>query len=353
MVQRREGGRRPAANPIRDGVRLRVRRPAASHELPALPRGHGARADAAKVGPLRGEAARAAALRRAEGGVLPGGFRPGRGRTGRARPVPRASAGGAHASGGVALPPLPEPALPPRARAAGAGRHAGRGAASHESAARRAARPRPVRRAGARGGHPKPGRIRRPGDSAGATEPGGGGSRDARLHDIRGPAWRRGRGAPEGGSPAQAYRPGRGERGAALGARRLADAPRPARTRQTAPLGRRMMRSLTTSVNARRLGQVGVDACLLGLAYYLAYVLRFDSGIPDRYEELLRDTIALTVAMKLVIFAMFGLYSKLWRFVDQKDFESILKAVVISTVGLIVVLFLFSIGRHDPPRGVL
>src|SRR5687767_407925 len=113
------------------------------------------------------------------------------------------------------------------------------------------------------------------------------------------------------------------------------------------------MKSLTSSVNARRLGQVGVDACLLALAYYLAYVLRFDEGIPNRYENLLWDTIALTVAMKLVIFAMFGLYSKLWRFVDQKDFESILKAVVVSTVGLIVVLFLFSIGRHDPPRGVL
>jgi FlaA1/EpsC-like NDP-sugar epimerase len=57
--------------------------------------------------------------------------------------------------------------------------------------------------------------------------------------------------------------------------------------------------------------------------------------------------------MKLVIFAMFGLYSKLWRFVDQKDFEAILRAVVVSTVGLIVVLFLFSIGRHDPPRSVV
>jgi FlaA1/EpsC-like NDP-sugar epimerase len=113
------------------------------------------------------------------------------------------------------------------------------------------------------------------------------------------------------------------------------------------------MRSLSSSVNARRLGQVGVDACLLALAYYLAYILRFDSGIPLRYERLLGDTIALTVAMKLVIFAMFGLYSKLWRFVDQKDFESILKAVMVSTVGLIVVLFVFSIGRHDPPRGVI
>jgi FlaA1/EpsC-like NDP-sugar epimerase len=113
------------------------------------------------------------------------------------------------------------------------------------------------------------------------------------------------------------------------------------------------MKSLTTSVNARRLGQVGIDACLLALAYYLAYVLRFDSGIPHRYELLLSDTIVVTVAMKLAIFALFGLYSKLWRFVDQKDFETILKAVVVSSVGVIVFLFVFSIGKHDPPRGVL
>ena len=54
---------------------------------------------------------------------------------------------------------------------------------------------------------------------------------------------------------------------------------------------RERMRSLRSSVNVRRLGQVGVDACLLALAYYLAYVLRFDAGIPDRYEDLLGDTI--------------------------------------------------------------
>jgi FlaA1/EpsC-like NDP-sugar epimerase len=113
------------------------------------------------------------------------------------------------------------------------------------------------------------------------------------------------------------------------------------------------MRSLASSVNVRRVGQVGVDAALLGLAYYLAYSLRFDGSIPARYDRLLEETIVLIVVMKLVIFALFGLYSKLWRFVDQRDFETILKAVVVSTVGVIVVLFLFSIGRHDPPRTVL
>jgi FlaA1/EpsC-like NDP-sugar epimerase len=113
------------------------------------------------------------------------------------------------------------------------------------------------------------------------------------------------------------------------------------------------MRSITSSVNFRRAAQAGVDACLLALAYYLAYVLRFDSGIPHRYEELLGDTIAVVVVMKLVVFALFGLYSKLWRFVDQKDFEAIVKAVFVSSVLVIAALFLLAPSHTDPPRGVI
>src|SRR5262245_51330007 len=113
------------------------------------------------------------------------------------------------------------------------------------------------------------------------------------------------------------------------------------------------MNTLRSSVSLRRLGQVAVDGCLLLMAYYLAYVLRFDGDIHPRYQTLLEDTIVLVVLMKLVIFGLFGLYSKLWRFVDQKDFETLLKAVVVSTVCLIAGLFLFSLGHSAPPRSVV
>jgi FlaA1/EpsC-like NDP-sugar epimerase len=113
------------------------------------------------------------------------------------------------------------------------------------------------------------------------------------------------------------------------------------------------MRKLGSSVTVRRVGQIGVDAVLLSAAYALAYVLRFDEGIPARYEDLLASTIVFAVAMKLVIFALFGLYSKLWRYVDQRDFESIVKAVVVSSFVLIAALFLLSLERTDPPRGVI
>src|SRR4051794_8512179 len=113
------------------------------------------------------------------------------------------------------------------------------------------------------------------------------------------------------------------------------------------------MRSLSTSVSVRRLGQVAADVCLVAAAYYLAYVLRFDSGIPHKYGLLLERTIIFVVLMKVTIFALFGLYSKLWRFVDQKDFESTVKAVVVATVVVIAALFLLFPSRTDPPRGVI
>jgi FlaA1/EpsC-like NDP-sugar epimerase len=98
---------------------------------------------------------------------------------------------------------------------------------------------------------------------------------------------------------------------------------------------------------------VAVDAALIALAYYLAFVLRFDAGIPPRYEDLLIQTIGFVVLMKISLFALFGLYSKLWRFVDQADFESIVKAVVVASFALIGSLFLLSPTSADPPRGVV
>jgi FlaA1/EpsC-like NDP-sugar epimerase len=115
-----------------------------------------------------------------------------------------------------------------------------------------------------------------------------------------------------------------------------------------------MTNRLLSSVFARRLAQAAVDACLIALAYILAFVLRFDPAIPVRYDELLRDSIAFVVVGKLVIFALAGLYHKLWRFVDARDFEAIVRAVVIASFALVGVFFLVPAAwTVDPPRGVI
>jgi FlaA1/EpsC-like NDP-sugar epimerase len=114
-----------------------------------------------------------------------------------------------------------------------------------------------------------------------------------------------------------------------------------------------MRARIDSSVALRRAAQATVDLCLLAAAYSLAYVLRFDS-IPQRYQDLLLQSIAFVVVGKLAIFYGFGLYHKLWRFIDQQDFESIVKAVIASSVAMVAVFFAIPKSvALDPPRGVI
>src|SRR4051794_20222300 len=113
------------------------------------------------------------------------------------------------------------------------------------------------------------------------------------------------------------------------------------------------MRSrLATSVTARRLLQVLIDSCLIAVAWCTAFLLRFDDTMPQRYEELMWKSVAFVIAGKLLFFSASGLYSKLWRFVDARDFEAIVRAVVVSTFALVVVFYLMPPSVvADPPRG--
>jgi FlaA1/EpsC-like NDP-sugar epimerase len=105
-------------------------------------------------------------------------------------------------------------------------------------------------------------------------------------------------------------------------------------------------------VYRHRLLQVAVDAGLVAVAYVGAYLLRFDQGIPPRYEDLLRDTIAFVVLGKVAIFAAFGMYHKWWRYVGLRDLEAILKAAVVASLVMVGALFIWSPTDNDIPRSV-
>src|SRR3954452_24060581 len=113
-----------------------------------------------------------------------------------------------------------------------------------------------------------------------------------------------------------------------------------------------MRTRFTDPVYRHRMLQLAVDALLVAAAYSLAYVLRFDNGIPQRYQDLLVDTIAFVVVGKVAIFAAFGLYQKWWRYVGLRDLESILRAVVVASLALVGVLYVWSPTDHDLPRSI-
>jgi FlaA1/EpsC-like NDP-sugar epimerase len=95
---------------------------------------------------------------------------------------------------------------------------------------------------------------------------------------------------------------------------------------------RRRIRSAALPLHRHSLPQLGIDAALVALAYLLAFRLRFDGGIPNDYADLLAATLPYVVAASLLIFTLFGLYEKWWRYVGQRDYVGILQAVIVATL---------------------
>ena len=69
------------------------------------------------------------------------------------------------------------------------------------------------------------------------------------------------------------------------------------------------------------------DAGLIALAWYLAFTLRFDQGVPRYYDTLFRRTILIVVAIKLVVFVLFRFYDRWWRYVSIRDMWSAVRGV--------------------------
>ncbi len=97
---------------------------------------------------------------------------------------------------------------------------------------------------------------------------------------------------------------------------------------------RRRIRS-AAPVHRHSVPQLLVDGLLVALAYYLAFQLRFDGHVLKRYDDLFESTLPWVVAVSLVVFAAFGLYQRLWTFVGQRDYEAVVKSVIVATLVIV------------------
>ena len=98
---------------------------------------------------------------------------------------------------------------------------------------------------------------------------------------------------------------------------------------------RRRIRSAALPIHRHSLPQIAVDAGLVALAYWLAYRLRFDGGVPEDYRQLFSRTLAFVVGGSLVIFAGFGMYRHWMRYSSQREYVKIGQAVLASVLALV------------------
>ncbi|MDQ3778817.1 MAG: polysaccharide biosynthesis protein, partial [Actinomycetota bacterium] len=105
-------------------------------------------------------------------------------------------------------------------------------------------------------------------------------------------------------------------------------------------------------VNRHRLWQLAADGALIGLAWWLAFQLRFDFDVPSNFRDGLWATVAIVVAIKLAVFVAFGFYNRWWRYVSTKDmWRAALGVVVASVIAANAIYFIDPFERRLP-RGV-
>ncbi|MCA9471173.1 MAG: hypothetical protein MRJ96_11575 [Nitrospirales bacterium] len=103
-------------------------------------------------------------------------------------------------------------------------------------------------------------------------------------------------------------------------------------------------------MHKKRVGEVVVDCLLIGLAFTIAFLIRFD-GMPSEYIPAIASALPILIPLKLGAFFYFGLYRGLWRYVGMQDIISIIKAVSLSSLlGVVVITMLFRFEGY--PRSV-
>ena len=106
-------------------------------------------------------------------------------------------------------------------------------------------------------------------------------------------------------------------------------------------------------INRHRLWQLVADGLLVATAWWLAFELRFDHGVPVYYDTLFKRTILIVVAIKLLVFILFGFYDRWWRYVSTRDMWGAARGVTVaSLVADVTVYFASPVADVRLPRSI-
>lgn len=96
---------------------------------------------------------------------------------------------------------------------------------------------------------------------------------------------------------------------------------------------------------------IGMHIALVSLAYFMAFLLRFEFRMPAEQWNLFLRTLPLLLIIRMAVFAGFHLYKGLWRYVSMPDIVAILKAVTLSS--LIFLASVLLVWGHGFPRSIV
>ncbi|HSO74618.1 MAG TPA: hypothetical protein VLU47_07260 [Blastocatellia bacterium] len=89
----------------------------------------------------------------------------------------------------------------------------------------------------------------------------------------------------------------------------------------------------------RRIFEVLLDVVLMTLAYYAAFLLRWDGNLPQEQSAIFLRTLPLVIIIQMSFFLFGGVYRGLWRYIGITDFLRIARAVIAGGAASMLVVF--------------
>jgi len=88
--------------------------------------------------------------------------------------------------------------------------------------------------------------------------------------------------------------------------------------------------------------EVTIDLLLICISYYSAYLLKYDTKIPEAIFSLINQSLPILIIIRIISFFVFGLYRRVWEYIGITDLINIFKAVTFSSfLNVVILTFLF------------
>ena len=100
----------------------------------------------------------------------------------------------------------------------------------------------------------------------------------------------------------------------------------------------------------KKLYLVVLDIFLVTIIYFTAFVLRFELQGALLRTSFIYTTLPIIIIVTIVIFARTGMYNAVWRYASLDSFVMVIKAVTLSVLVSVVLIFLLE--KERTPRGV-
>lgn len=106
---------------------------------------------------------------------------------------------------------------------------------------------------------------------------------------------------------------------------------------RSAPAGHTVIRALTYFPFKRRFFEILLDVVLVALAYYGAYLIRWEDNLPGAQRDILLHSLPVIIAAQMLVLLVLGVYSGLWQYAGLRELTKIVAA---ASVGVAAAAFL-------------